>query len=295
MTQPGQTLKRLCRTSLVLALCAIALSGCGKKDQAATSGQIVAHVGDDVITTQELENEFRVANIPANRQKEPTVVKQVLGELVLRKYMLQKALSLKLDREPNVLLDILRSREQTMASAYLSKSVAANPVSQAEVDKYIANNPLKFANRQMITAEQIAFPLGTTSQAAVDAGKEATSMDEVDQKLTVMGVAHNRSMVTFSSGEIPEDFFNVLQAKKADSVFFLRAGTNGVFLKVRGEESRPLDGQAAANLARQLLKMDRIKAETGMATVSANLEAKYEGEYAAIMSKESGPSVGPTN
>ena len=46
------------------------LTGCGKKsgDQAAVAkGQVVAHVGDQVVTTQELENEFRLANVPAFR------------------------------------------------------------------------------------------------------------------------------------------------------------------------------------------------------------------------------------
>jgi hypothetical protein len=33
------------------------------------------------------------------------------------------------------------------------------------------------------------------------------------------------------------------------------------------------------------MRADRLKAETGMASVSANLDAKYEGEYAAIMSQ----------
>jgi len=275
------------RASVVFGLClgAITLAGCGKKDQAAGSGQVVAHVGDDVVTTQELENEYRLANVPADKQKDPTVVKQVLSELVLRKYLAQKAIEAKLDREPSVLLDILRSRTQVLASAYVSRAVASKAINQADVDKYIAANPLKFANRQVITVDQIAFPIGPTSQSAIDASKDATSLEEVDQKLTVMGIAHNRSAGMFNTGEISEDFFNLIQAKKADNVFFVRAGPNGVFFKVKGEELRPLQGEAAANLARQLLRADQVKAETGIASVSANLEAKYEGDYAAIMGK----------
>jgi hypothetical protein len=59
-----------------------------------------------------------------------------------------------------------------------------------------------------------------------------------------------------------------------------------VFFKVTGESTSPLEGEAAANLARRLLRADRIKAETGMASVSANLEAKYEGVYDSIMKSE---------
>jgi EpsD family peptidyl-prolyl cis-trans isomerase len=283
---------RLCRVTTLIGLCGLALSGCGQKEQgAASQGQVVAHVGDNVVTTQELDNEFRLANISAEKQKDPAVVKQVLGELVLRKYLVQQALNSKLDREPGVLLDILRSRDLVLATAYVTHAVAAKPVTQDDVNKYIANNPLKFANRQAVAVEQIVFPLGPGSQAAVDAVKDAKTLDEVDQKLTEMGIAHNRSPGTFNSGEIPEEFFNVMQTKKADNVFFARSGPNGVFFKVTGETVRPLEGEAAANLARRLLRADRVKAETGMASVSASLEAKYEGAYVSIMKSESNPAA----
>jgi hypothetical protein len=86
-----------------------------------------------------------------------------------------------------------------------------------------------------------------------------------------------------NSADLPQDFYNAIEAKKADDVFFIRAGQNGVFFKVKGEETRPLEGEAAANVARQILRTDALKAETGIAAYSANLEAKYEGEYAKIM------------
>jgi EpsD family peptidyl-prolyl cis-trans isomerase len=283
---------RLCRVATLIGLSGLALSGCGQKEQGtASQGQVVAHVGDNVVTTQELDNEFRLANVPAERQKDPAVVKQVLGELVLRKYLVQQALNSKLDREPGVLLDILRSRDLVLANASVAHAVAARPITQDDVTKYIASNPLKFANRQAVAVEQLIFPMGPSSQAAVDATKDAKTLDEVDQKLTEMGVAHNRSTGTFSSGEIPEEFFNVMQTKKADNVFFVRSGPNGVFFKVTGETVRPLEGEAAANLARRLLRADRVKAEAGMASVSASLEAKYEGAYASIMKSESNPAT----
>jgi hypothetical protein len=98
-----------------------------------------------------------------------------------------------------------------------------------------------------------------------------------------MGVQHGRSMGTLNSSEIPIDLFNAIQTKKADDVFFVRSGANGVFFQVRGQEARPLAGEAAANVARQLIRSDKLKAQIGMASVAANLEAKYEGDYATIM------------
>jgi EpsD family peptidyl-prolyl cis-trans isomerase len=283
------SLVRLCRVTAIVGCCAVMLAACGKKaGDAVASGQVVAHVGDQVVTTQELENEFRWANVPADKQKDPEFIKRVLSELVVRKYMLQQALAAKLDREPGVLLDLLRSREQVLENAYLTRTVASKTPGKADVDKYIENNPSKFADRKILNVEQIGFPLGPTSQSVIDANKDAKSLDEIDQQLTSAGIPHGRQMGVLNSGDISPDFYNSIEAKKADDVFFVRSGPNGVFFKVKSEEARPLEGQAAANLARQLMRADALKAEAGMATYSANLEAKYEGEYARIMQQGDG-------
>jgi EpsD family peptidyl-prolyl cis-trans isomerase len=279
------------RISLATLLCGLLLSGCGRggdNQNAATKGQVVAHVGSEIITVPELQNEFRLDNIPADKQTDPETMKRVLGDLVARKYLVRQALESKLDREPGVLLDILRSRELVLANAAISRTVAAkvSAMSNTEIDKYIASNPSKFANRQLMAVEQISFPLGPNAQTALDATHDAKSLDEVDQKLTAIGIPHGRSMGTINSAELPENLFNQMQMKKPDDVFFFRSGSNGVFLILKSEEARPLSGEAAMNFARQALRADLLKSEIGMASVAANLEAKYDGEYAKLMGQQ---------
>ena len=280
------------RTSLAATLlCGVVLSGCGKggdNQAAAPKGQVVAHIGSEVITTQELENEFRLSNVPADKQKDPDTLKHVMGDLVTRKYLVRQALDSKLDREPGVLLDILRSRELVLANAAMSRGVAGkvSAISKSDIDKYIASNPLKFANRQVMAVEQITFPIGANAQSVIDATRDLKSLDEIDQKLTAMNVPHNRSMGSINSADLPENLFNQMQTKKPDDVFFLRAGANSVFLVVKSEEARPLNGEAALNFARQSLRADLLKSEIGMVSVAANLEAKYEGEYAKLMNQQ---------
>lgn len=284
------------RPLLGLAIfCSVLLSACGRgadNQASATNGQIVARVGQDVITTQELDNEFRLDNIPADKQKDPATLKRVLGNLVLRKYLVRQALDSKLDREPNVLLDILRSKELVLANAAISRSVRTKTsgITQADIDKYISSNPSKFANRKVLSVEQITFPMGPTSQEVADATRDAKSLDEVDQKLTSMNIPHGRAMGSINGADLPEDLLHQMETKKPDDVFFLRAGANGVFFDVKSEETRPLTGDAATNSARQALVSDLLKSAVGMATVSANLEAKYEGDYAKVMANQKGPS-----
>lgn len=288
--RPAATL----RIGIFLGLGCLALAGCNRNSEVQTSApqsQVVAKIGDQVVTIQELDNELRLANVPAAMRKDPAIVKRVLGELVTRKYLVKQALDAKLDREPTVLLDILRSRELVLANALMARNVTtkSEAISQSDVDNYMKNNPLKFAGRQLLSVDQISVPLSATSQAVIDATKEMKTLDEVDQKLTAMGVQHSRSSGAISSGDLPQELLDRVMAKQPDDIFFLRAGVNGVFFKVTGEEPKPIEGEAAINAAKQYLRQDIIKSELSMASVAANLDSKFEGDYAGIMSKDAGP------
>jgi EpsD family peptidyl-prolyl cis-trans isomerase len=274
-----------------LAVCAIAslaLLGCSKKSDGTpvvSNSQIVARVGEQVVSAQELDTELRWNNVAADRKRDDAVVKRVLGELVARKYLLQQALDAKLDREPSVLLDILRSREQVLARAFAMREVSkqASAISVADTEKYITDHPLRFANRKILAVDQISFPLGSIDQSLVDSMKDLAPIEKVEQRLTEQGIAHTRSAATLSTAEIPEELFRSIQEKKPGDLIFVRSGQNGVFLSVKGEELRPLAGDAAIAVARQLQQQDLVKAQASLTNFSANMEAKYEGEYARIM------------
>jgi EpsD family peptidyl-prolyl cis-trans isomerase len=277
------------RAIVSLVLCTLALGACSKKSDVtaeAPKSQVVAKVGDQVVTVQELDNEFRLANVPVEKRKDPEVIKVVLGELVTRKYIVQQAIEAKLDREPTVLLDVLRSKEIVLANAFATRDVTtkSSAISKGDIDNYIANNPLKFADRQLLAVEQISFALAATSQAVIEATREMKTLDEVDQKLTTMGIPHGRSSGAVSTGDLPADLMKAISAHQADDIFFTRSGSNGVFFKVTNQEARPLEGQDAINAARQYLRQDIAKSDLSMTSVAANLGAKYQGDYAAIMS-----------
>src|SRR6266702_365712 len=275
------------RTGVCIMLGAALLLGCSKKEEqtAAPNSQIVARLGNDDVTIQELDNEFRLANVATDKRKDPSIIKQFLGEIVSRKYLAGRALNEKLDREPTVLLDILRSRDIVLANAAASRDVMAKSytITQSDIDSYIAKNPQKFVNRQIFTTDQIAFQISPNTQSIVDATKGFNNLEDVDQKLTSMGVSHNRSAGALSSSDLPPDLLNLLQTKQAGNIFFVRSGPNGIFFHVKEQQGSPLEGDSAVAQARQFLRSELVKTEIGMAGVEANLGAKYEGEYAKIM------------
>lgn len=296
MISAGYQLTRTCQTALLVGLAGLLLASCGKEEggqAGAQKGQVIAHVGKDDVTVQELENEFRWALIPPDKRDDATV-KRVLGDLVQRKFLVQQALTGKLDREPSVLLEILRAREQILATAFIQRDVAAKStaIGRSDIDKYIVNHPDMFANRQLLTVDKISIPLTSAAKAAVEATKNTKSLEEVEQKLTEVGMLHNRSMGVISSGDVPEDFFKALIAQKPEDVFFVPTGSTGTFFKVKRQETQSLGGDDAVKFARQQLLRDLLRTETNKQAVSAEADAKYEGDYARIMSGQ--PKAAPT-
>lgn len=274
----------------VCAIASLALFGCSKNSEgtsAASNSQIVARVGDQVVSRQELDTELRWNNVAADGKHDDAVVKRVLGELVARKYLLQKSLDAKLDREPTVLLDILRSREQVLAKAFAMRELSreASTISMTDTEKYIIDHPLKFAKRKIFAIEQISF--GSAGQSLVESLKDSPSLEKVEQRLTELGIAHARSSATLSTSEMPDELFRSIQGKKPGDVIFARSGQNSVFLSVKGEEFRPLEGDAAMTLARQLQQQDIARAQASLMNLTAGMEAKYQGEYAKIMGEHS--------
>jgi EpsD family peptidyl-prolyl cis-trans isomerase len=264
---------------------ALALAGCSRNtgQPREPTGQVAARVGSQVVTTLEIDNELRLANVPVDRRTDPGVVKQVLDQLVLRKYLVQQALDAKMDQEPHVLLDEMRAREQVLANAFIAREPPGQAFGKPDIERYIAANPAKFAQRQVLTVEQIRFALGSGTNAVLAANKEMKTMDEIDQSLTSNGIQHTRAVANLSESEVPAELAEVLQKRKPNQIFFGHAGPTGMYFKVNDEELHPLEGDAAANLALQALKVDALKARIDAATEAAKRMTKFEGEYAKIM------------
>ncbi|MDR1968819.1 MAG: hypothetical protein LBQ32_09040 [Burkholderiaceae bacterium] len=263
-------------------VCALALAACNNNESAAGS-QVVAHVGKGVITTSELDTELRLANISAKESQNPAVLRQVLSEMVTRKYLEQQAIGAGLDREPQTLLELMRARSQVMAAAYVNRAVSANPMTQAEVAKYIDGNPLKFGQRTTLATDQITLPWAADSQALASANQNVGSLDELERRLAAAGIPHVRASGSLSSTDIAPDLYQRIQDKTAAAVSFTRVGANGVFFEIKSMAPAPLTGEAAQNAARQYLRADRVKAQMGLASMSADMEAQFVGNYARIM------------
>ncbi len=275
---------RIAATALALAG-AIALAGCGKKQETqAAVGQVIAHVGSDDVTQQELDNELRLANIPADKRSD-AVVKALLSRIIERKYLVQQAVAAKLDREPTVHLDLLRSREQILAGAYVQRDLRTKvtSISNNEIDGYIQAHPERFAKRQVFQIEQATFPPQKDMEALAAATKDFKTMDQVEAKLKDLGIKYSRGPATLDGATLPAEMLKPLDARKPDDIFFIRSRNSASFFKVLSADVTPLTGDQANQFAKREIASELAKKEAQDTSAAALAEAKYEGDYGRIM------------
>ena len=271
------------------------LSGCGKKQETqAVVGQVIAHVGPDDITQQELDNELRLANVPADKRTD-AIVKGALTRIVERKYLVQQALAAKLDREPTVHLDLLRAREQILAGAFVQRDLSGkmSAVSKNEIDSYIQGHPKQFEQRELFQVDQISFPTPKDVEALAAATKDFKTLEQVEAKLNEMHIKFSRGDATLDSATMPPEMLKVLDARKPDDIYFIRSRGGASFFKVTSVDQKPLTGDQADNFARREVRVDIGRKGAEEITKAALADTKFEGDYARIMTSATPSAPAP--
>jgi EpsD family peptidyl-prolyl cis-trans isomerase len=264
---------------------AMLLVGCGKKQEGqAVVGQVIAHVGPDDVTQQELDNELRLANIPTDKRTDE-VLKGGLSRIIERKYLVQQALAAKLDREPTVHLDLLRAHEQILAGAFVQRDLSGkmSAISKNEIDSYIQGHPKQFDQRELFQIDQISFTAPKDVDALSAATKDFKSLDQVEAKLNEMNIKFSRGTATLDSATMPGEMLKVLDARKADDIFFVRSRGSASFFKVTSVDQKALTGDQATEFAKRELRVDIGRKGADAISKAALADSKFEGDYARIM------------
>jgi len=277
----------------IVLVVGLMLSACGRKQESVAGGQVIGHIGPDAITIQELQNEMRVLNVPPDSQKDDAVVKRTLSEIAARKYVVQQAVAAKLDRQPTVLLDMLRSREQVLSSAYIQREIGTKSagIGKGEVDSFIQAHPNQFAAREEFDIDQISFQAPKEMDELSAATKEYKTLEQVDAKLNELGIKHVRHPGAIDGATLPDNVTASLKAHKDDDIFLLHAGEGATFFKVDAMTPKPLTGDDAQRLARRALLQEMLRKTSADAATAALASATFEGDYARVMQQPASPAA----
>jgi len=189
----------------------VGLTACERSPRGAAT-QVVAKVNDREITVSQLNQALDTT--PAAEFGEHSTQVALAG-LVDEELLFQEATVAKLDRDPDVLLAMERSKRRALVRAYLERSVyPRQAISEAEKHKYYDDNPVLFANRRVFHVMTFNTKEKALSQALQDDLKSAPSVAAVQDTLS----RHNLVYVLDESAAGPEDLPLSLLPKFAKAV-----------------------------------------------------------------------------
>ena len=220
------------RSTVVILTLAAALSACDKKP----GGQVAAVVDGQEITDQDLRTEAVAENLKSKADFDaaaPNMVAKLVDRTVLSSYARKN----NLDRGPEYVARRRQMEESLLAYLALRKLVGNIPSpTPAEVDRFIAENPLMFSQRQRLTLDQFRFK--TPADTAVL--KRLTALDTPDQveaALRSQGVQYSRTTAYFDSGTAPAPVSSQIMKVPDGEMFNVSMGGQSFISQIKSRSS----------------------------------------------------------
>ena len=251
---------------------ACVLSSCEKKP----GGQTVAVVNNEEITAAELNSELNNANIPATDASKDARA-QALERIIDRRLLAQQAKADGLDKTPEFLSQERRATENLLISMLVSRQVKTEQVPTAdEIAKFEASRPGIFANHEMWTLDQVAYPL-PKDPTVIAKIADAKSLDDIKQALTGAGIQYTQGTKQFDSAFMPPKFYAQLANLAPGEPFVAPGPDKAIANVITARRPAPFTPDQARQLALTLMKRDQT--DRVISDRVKDLKAKAKIEY----------------
>lgn len=183
------TIKYGCAGQLKFVMTAVALSaavllaGCGdKKETPAT--QVAAKVNGAELTVHQINFRLQRERAATPEQSE-LLSRRILTQLVDQELMVQKAVEMKLDQDPQILQALDAARREVLARSYVERVSQGIPKpTEEQARKYFDEHPALFAQRRVYSIQELVIQVPAERQAELTAQLDkAKSPNEFGQWL----------------------------------------------------------------------------------------------------------------
>lgn len=268
--------------SLTFAVAALVLSACGKE----ATGQVAAIVNGEEITLQEINAELGSKPIPEGVDKK-VIQQAALQRIVERRLLAQAARDDELDKTPDYLLRERQLRDALLVQMMGQRAERALKVpGQQEIDQFITDNPLMFANRTILTVDRIQFALPSRPDQ-IKALENDHSMDAVAARLRQMGIEFRRDNPQIDAAILGPQRLQQIKALPEGEPFVIPE--NGVVTVgvITGERAEPVAPENARPMAVQALRNKQLAAtiQERLKQSRAAAEISYQPGFAPPAAK----------
>lgn len=257
------------------------LAGCGARESSAT--QTAARVNKEEITVHQIG--AQLAQQAVKPEQVSDAERQILERLINRELAVQKALDLKLDREPKVVQAIDSARQDIIARAYADKlgEGAARPT-PAEIKKYYDDHPALFRDRKIYQLQEFAVDADAKQ---VEALKAALPPMKTAEDLVVYLKANDLKFASHQSvraaEQLPLPVLPVLARMNEGQALLNPTAKGAQIVVLRGLRSQPVDEERASRAIEQFLQNEQKRKliADDMKALRAAARIDYQGRFAA--------------
>lgn len=260
---------------------ALGLVGCGAKDSA--SSQTAARVNKDEITVHQIGAQLAQQAVKPDQVQQ--VERQILERLINRELAVQKAMDLKLDREPKVVQAIDSARQDIIARAYADKigEGAAKPT-PADIKKYYDEHPMLFSDRKIYQLQEFAVEADPQQVEALKAAAPALkAADDLVAYLKANSLKFASNQSVRAAEQLPLPVLPTL-SRMSEGQWLLNPTAKGAQIVVlREARSQPVDPERASRAIEQFLlnEQKRKLMADDMKALRAAAKIEYRGRFAA--------------
>ncbi|XZG69471.1 EpsD family peptidyl-prolyl cis-trans isomerase [Chitinibacteraceae bacterium HSL-7] len=282
--------RNLSAMALIVAA-AFTLTACGSDDEKSETkspSQVVAKVNGTELTVHQLN--FLLKGQP---QVSDAVKQQALDRLIDQEVLVQKAVEMKLDRDPNVLQALEAARRQILSQAVLERQIgthAAQP-NTADVDKFYSDHPALFANRKIYDFQVFVIDQASMSDALRAALDTAHTPEDVVAALGAAGAKFDQKGSRIAAEQLPLPLLDKFAALNVGDIMSLPESGKIALMQLVATADAPV-ARADADKAIQAYLGNTGK-EKAVKDKVAELKSGAKVEYLTRYAEEGAAAVAP--
>jgi EpsD family peptidyl-prolyl cis-trans isomerase len=267
---------------LALALVGLTLAACGQKKDKALS-PAAAKVNKGEVTVAEINFVLQQQRNLRPEQAD-AAGRQVLERLIDQELAVEKARSLKLDREPRVVQQLEAVQREVLARAYVDQigEAAAKPTDD-EIKVYFDDNPALFSQRRVYNLQEIQIegPAERMGEVRTQLGS-AKSIGEFVEFLKTSGLRFNVNQVVRAAEQLPMQALKALSKMNDGQALMNATGSGAAVVVVAGSRQQPLTEEQARPAIEQYLLNERKRklVDDDRKALRATATIEYQGKFA---------------
>ncbi len=282
--------------SLIAAMLAIGLAGCGSKEDKKPASQVAAKVNNAEISVHQINYILSRSGASAtNAEQAGKLRREVLEKLIEQQIAVDQAIEKKLDRSPEVMSALEAARREVLARAYAEQIAASLPKpTPEEARDYYAKNPALFAERRIYNIQEIVIPeaagLAAPLREMIAAGKP---MEDIVKWLKAKDVKFGGSSATRAAEQIPLELLPKVYALKDGQGLVLENGGGLTVMRLVASQSQPIVAEQALPRIQMFLANQRAgeAASKEMKGLRERAQVSYVGEFATATGTAPAPQA----